>query len=101
MSPNTRNYDRGDKFQRYRTFDSLEIYLLIDQHKIYVEYFEKQADGTWQLRILTERSQEIVLAGLDIRVKVGELYEGKKVRPRIYKKHGITSIPVSRSRINR
>ena len=57
LSPITEGYDRGKKFRRYRTLNSLQTYVLISQYEPFVEVFERQADGYW---LLSE------YAGLDI-----------------------------------
>lgn len=49
MSPASRDYDRGDKFQQYRGISSFREYLLVDQEKVHVERYRKQGDGTWSL----------------------------------------------------
>lgn len=45
LSPSTANYDRGEKFDRYRTLESLQEYVLIAQDEARVERFLRQNNG--------------------------------------------------------
>lgn len=47
LSPSTELYDRGRKFQHYRTIDSLREYVLIAQDQPRIERYLRQDDGTW------------------------------------------------------
>ncbi|HEX3314051.1 MAG TPA: Uma2 family endonuclease, partial [Gemmataceae bacterium] len=50
LSPSTESFDRGEKFQRYRTWNkSLRHCVLIAQSKPFVECFRRQADESWNL----------------------------------------------------
>jgi Uma2 family endonuclease len=44
LSSSTESYDRGEKFQHYRTIDSLQEYILIAQNKPRVERFMRHAN---------------------------------------------------------
>jgi Uma2 family endonuclease len=39
LSDSTKNYDRIEKFEFYRTLPSFEEYILIDQYRVHVEHF--------------------------------------------------------------
>ena len=47
LSPSTEAYDRGAKFEFYRTLESLTDYLLISQSKPIIEHFTRQPDDRW------------------------------------------------------
>jgi Uma2 family endonuclease len=49
LSPSTEAYDRGTKFEFYRTLESLYDYLLISQSKPIIEHFTRQPDDRWLL----------------------------------------------------
>lgn len=78
LSPSTRIYDRGEKFLFYRSIKSLQIYLLVEQLKVYVECYQKQADETWLLKIYDSPDQEIELAAVGVKITVGKLYKHVK-----------------------
>jgi Uma2 family endonuclease len=49
LSPFTEAYDRGTRFEHYRTLDSLSDYLLVAQGSPTVEHFERRPDDKWLL----------------------------------------------------
>lgn len=49
LSKTTENYDRGEKFEHYRSIDSLREYTLIAQKKCHIMHYVKQADSSWLL----------------------------------------------------
>jgi Uma2 family endonuclease len=52
LSESTESYDRGKKFEHYRSVASLLDYVLCSQQQVLVEQFTRQPDGTWVLREL-------------------------------------------------
>lgn len=46
LSPSTQDYDRGKKFELYRTIESFREYLIIHQDRRFVEHHSKQEDGS-------------------------------------------------------
>lgn len=49
LSDSTEAYDRGKKFENYRTISSLTDYILIAQDRILIEHYTRQSDGGWLL----------------------------------------------------
>ena len=49
LSPSTERYDRGMKFQNYRTIDVLQDYILIAQDEHHIEHYSRQKAGQWVL----------------------------------------------------
>jgi Uma2 family endonuclease len=64
LSKSTRNYDRGDKFELYRSIPALQYYLVVDQERVFVEFHRRLANGKWQLETLTTLEQTLSLPGL-------------------------------------
>ena len=76
LSNSTKNYDRGDKFQYYRSLSELQEYILINQYSFHVEKFVKQGEGQW---LFIENSGEQVtlsLESIDFKISFRDLYEG-------------------------
>lgn len=61
LSKSTQGYDRGEKFDDYRTIDSFQEYLLIDQYNYYVKQFTKTTDNKWLLMGIRGIDQAIAL----------------------------------------
>lgn len=73
LSDSTEGYDRGRKFDNYRSIPSLMDYVLVSQHEVLVEHFLRQEDGTWNLRVL-RAGQSLRLTGVAIEIPVVDLY---------------------------
>ncbi len=50
LSPSSEGYDRGKKFEMYRSLESFREYLIIHQDRWHVEHYSRQPDGSWLLR---------------------------------------------------
>ena len=74
LSKTTRNYDRGEKFERYRSIATLQEYVLIGQDKVHVESHARQSDGAWILRETNDPGDTIDLASVACRLPVAEIY---------------------------
>jgi len=74
LSASTRDYDRGDKFARYRTLDTLQEYVLVDQATTHVEHFVRQPEGGWLLSETDARADAISLAAIDCELPLSEMY---------------------------
>ena len=75
LSKSTADYDRGDKFYKYRLIESLEEYVLIEQDKPVVDIYSKQP-GTdlWKITRVEGMSGLIVLNSLGLTLKMADLY---------------------------
>lgn len=74
LSESTEKYDRGAKFERYRSVPSLSEYLLVAQDRVHVELYTRQPDGSWLLREWNDPAGEIELVSLRCRLKIGGIY---------------------------
>jgi Uma2 family endonuclease len=69
LSPSTEAYDRGKKFESYRTIESFREYLLIHQDdRRHVD------DGSWVLREHSGVEGVVSIARLGATISLGELY---------------------------
>ncbi len=75
LSASTAAYDRSKKFESYRTLDSLEEYLLVDQDRFYVEHFRRLEDGQWVLRVLQDEADILHLECAAIEVPLTQIYQ--------------------------
>lgn len=74
LSPSTEGYDRGKKFELYRTLESFREYLVVHQERRHVEHYSRQDDGSWLLRDHSGTEACIVIARLGVRIPLAELY---------------------------
>ena len=75
LSDSTRNYDRGDKFEAYRSISEFEEYILLDQYRYYAEQFVKTESGQWLLTAYDLPETVIQLASADCQLAFDEIYD--------------------------
>ena len=75
LSPSTEGYDRGTKFEHYRTIDSLSDYLLVAQDKIHVEYYVRQSDRSWLFSEYKLAKDKFQIDSIGCEVSLEEIYE--------------------------
>lgn len=74
LSKSTGDYDRGDKFEKYRSIPSLLEYVLIDSRRIRAEVWRKEA-GTWILALETnDPESRIELTSIGLTVSLRDIY---------------------------
>lgn len=73
LSSSTESYDRGLKFEDYRTIPSLRDYVLVSQDKALIEHYARQADDSWLLREV-RAGQRLHLSSADCDVRADEVY---------------------------
>ena len=75
LSESTQAYDRGRKFEFYRTLPTLKEYLLIDQYRFYVEQFSKNSENKWVFSEYTPSQKKLILSSLDFQLSFQDLYD--------------------------
>ncbi len=75
LSKSTKNYDRGDKFEQYRTLESLKEYVLIAQDRYHTEHHTRQADNTWLLSETNRIEDSIELISIGCQLELVEIYD--------------------------
>jgi Uma2 family endonuclease len=74
LSPSTEAYDRGKKFQHYRTIPSFQEYLLIAQDSVRVEHYTLR-DNEWILTDASTLDAIITLPSIDCTLSLSDVYE--------------------------
>lgn len=74
LSKSTESYDRGNKFDFYRSIPTFEHYILIEQDQIHVEYYQRLADGRWILTVLKDRAGALRLPAIELEINLYDLY---------------------------
>lgn len=75
LSPSTADYNKGAKFDNYRTLDSLREYVLVWQDKVRVARYTKQKDGSWLLTDFIGENTEIVLSSIECKLLIEDIYD--------------------------
>jgi Uma2 family endonuclease len=74
LSPSTQDYDRGKKFELYRTIESFREYLIVHQDRRFVEHHSKQDDGSWVLREHSGTEGSVAIPCLGLQISLADLY---------------------------
>jgi Uma2 family endonuclease len=76
LSPGTKDYDQGRKFEFYRSVTSLKDYILIDQERCLVMVYQKTDAHEWKLRVLDNINANFILDSVGIELNLADIYEG-------------------------
>ena len=80
LSPSTRDYDIGKKFNLYRDIDSLKEYILIDSENIVVEKHTRNNDNSWLLTEYKSIEATFLIETVGLEMKLSEIYFGVKFK---------------------
>ena len=75
LSPSTEDFDRGDKFERYKRIESLTDYVLVASEKMRVEHYIRQDGGGWLYREHHEGADLLKLTCVEAELPLAEIYE--------------------------
>jgi Uma2 family endonuclease len=88
LSPSTEKRDRGQKFQNYRTMETLQEYLIIDCDRPSLEIYRRNQNNNWELMHIfntqldfATTNPEVDLASINLHFSLAELYENIKFLP--------------------
>lgn len=74
ISETSGEYDRGEKFQKYRSLESFREYMLIDSRRYSVECWYREDDKVWRIDSALELSASVYLHTLDVHLPLTEIY---------------------------
>ncbi len=75
LSKSTQDYDRGTKFNYYRSIPSFQEYLLIDQYSYSIEKFAKNSANQWVLTDYQGENTKLCLDSLNFEFNLLDIYE--------------------------
>ena len=73
LSDSTANYDRGEKFGRYRQLESLQEYILIAQDQVHVEHYRRQGKQ-WLLSEFSALEDVLPLVSIRAELSLHQIY---------------------------
>ena len=73
-SPTSIDHDRVVKRDFYQSVDSIQAYLLVDQHRMLAELYTRGETG-WHLRTFSRPDDEIPLEALRCRLPLRDIYQ--------------------------
>ena len=75
LSKSTKNYDKGEKFDGYRSIPEFREYILIDQSKYHVEQYAKTSETQCLFTEYDSENAVLNLACVELQFPLKELYE--------------------------
>ncbi len=76
LSSTSETYDRGTKFEWYKSIPTFAEYLLIAQDRSHVTQRIKQTDGSWLERAFYDSDAALRLISIACELPLREIYEG-------------------------
>jgi Uma2 family endonuclease len=74
LSDSTEKTDREEKFDCYRTLESLAAYVLAAQDKPRVECFTRQPDGSWRFEVAKGLDAALKLDTIGCTLRLADIY---------------------------
>lgn len=75
LSDSTEAYDRGKKFEHYRTIPSLKHYVLIAQDRHSIDCFTRSDDERWSLTSCQGLEEKVALDAIECELEAAEVYD--------------------------
>jgi Uma2 family endonuclease len=75
LSESTEAYDRGKKFDHYRTLASVSDYLLISQDQRKIEHFVRQSDHRWLFSAHADVDDVVEIASIACTLPLRDVYD--------------------------
>jgi Uma2 family endonuclease len=74
LSESTEKFDRGKKFQYYRTIPSLQEYILVSSQEYLIECFRRTKNDLWTLQTYEGLNAILRIENLAIDAPLSEIY---------------------------
>ena len=82
LSQSTEKLDRGDKFERFKTYNpTLRDYLLVSQDRPEIEHYTSQADSRWTFDRVTGLEANVIVDSIDCVLKLADVYDRVEFPP--------------------
>ncbi len=78
LSKSTQDYDKGKKFDAYRTLPSFQEYLLVDQYAPRLTHFIKQQEKHWLMQEIDAENGQFSLQTLNVTLQLNDIYQRVK-----------------------
>ncbi|MDX1656437.1 MAG: Uma2 family endonuclease [Candidatus Competibacteraceae bacterium] len=80
LSESTESYDRGLKFEHYRSIEGLQYFLLLSQDRPHAELYQRQGANLWTFQEVNGE-EHLILEDGDIVLSLAELYRNVEFPP--------------------
>jgi Uma2 family endonuclease len=80
LSKGTGKYDRAGKFEQYKTLDSFEEYVLIDQNQCYVKTHFREEPNLWRDAFFTDLNSSLFLKSINCEIPMSAIYKNISIK---------------------
>jgi Uma2 family endonuclease len=74
LSGATEEYDRGDKFELYKSMPSFRHYIVVSQTEILVDHFRRIGSDQWPCRSITDRKDAVEISEPQVSFSLDDIY---------------------------
>lgn len=74
LSQSTREYDEIGKFEHYRSIDSLQEYVLVDQYRPLIKQYSRSPDNQWSSVETSSVDEMVTFRSIDCTMLVKDVY---------------------------
>ena len=82
LSPSTKNYDRGKKFNLYKDIPTLKEYIMIDSESVLVEAYYINSEQNWALHQHNDIADTLTLVSMEFDIALTDIYEHVRFSPK-------------------
>ena len=75
LSNSTSNYDKGEKFDFYRSIPEFREYILIEQSRYYLAQYTKTSENQWLFTEYNGENNILKLATVEVEIPFNEIYQ--------------------------
>jgi Uma2 family endonuclease len=76
LSPGTQKYDRGAKFDEYKTIPSFIEYVLVSQKMPYVSTYFREEEDLWRIKTTMNKKASVYLKSIEAELNLEDIYDG-------------------------
>jgi Uma2 family endonuclease len=76
LSPSSPDFDRGAKFEQYKSIPSFEEYLLVAQDRPHLTRHSRLDDGSWNETLVDSLDASVQLKPAGFELQMREIYDG-------------------------
>lgn len=75
LSPSTKGYDRGNKFNLYKDIPTLKEYILVDSESMKIEAWYLNQNNEWELQEYKNRKEVLQIRSIALALSLTDIYE--------------------------
>lgn len=75
LSKSTKDYDRGTKFNLYRSISTLKEYITISSFSVSVETYNRLEDNSWNMKEYIQLTDSFYIAAIGLTVFLRNIYQ--------------------------